>query len=89
MRKKLFHHDVLSHRQIAFLIGMSPPLLCHIHKNKVEHINIEYLINLAKIASVSLDDLIESINEFKVADITPLEDKEFINFVFELKAFFV
>ena len=85
IKERLLNVNHFSHRQIAFLIGVGPATLCHIVNNKIEYISVEYIIPLAKIASVPLEEVKQNILDFRVNDVTPVNDKEFMDFIFNLK----
>ena len=84
--EKLFVIKHYSQRQLAFSIQAHPALVCNILGNKRPFINIEHIIKLSKIASVPLDEIKDQMIEFRVNDITPINDREFIDFIFDLKA---
>ncbi len=85
MKERLLNVKYFSHRQIAFLIGIVPATLCHISNNKTEYISVEYLIPLSKIASVPLEEVKQNVVDFRVNDVTPINDKEVMDFIFNLK----
>ena len=87
LQKRLFFIKHLSQRQLAFLIGTQPSMFSNILHNKRCYINIEYLIHLSKLASVPLQEVKQNLIEFRVNDITPINDREFINFIFDLKSY--
>lgn len=87
MKGRLFHQWHLSQRQLSMLIGAHPAFLCKVYTKQREFVDIEYLINLAKIASVPLGEVKKHIIEFRVNDVTPVADREFIDFIFDLKRF--
>ncbi|MFH1704000.1 MAG: hypothetical protein ABIB41_11380 [Nitrospirota bacterium] len=89
IKKDLFNIKYHSHRQVAFLIGILPSAYCLHANNKSEFLNIEYVIKLSKLADIPLDKIRKNIIEFRVNDITQIDDKEFIDFVFELKKYTV
>jgi hypothetical protein len=87
MKEKLFTNQYFSDRQLGYLIGAYPTLFHKTRYNKNEFIKVEFLINLAKISSISLEEVKSNLIEFRVNDITPINDKEFIDFIFNLKHF--
>tara|TARA_Y100000310_G_scaffold94955_1_gene92768 strand:+ start:5111 stop:6223 length:1113 start_codon:yes stop_codon:yes gene_type:complete len=87
LKRKLFLIKHFSQRQLAFLIGAQPNMFFNILNSKRDYVNVEYLIKLSKVASVPLDSIKRNIVEFRVNDITPIGDKEFIDFIFDLKAY--
>ena len=87
LQKRLFFIKHFSQRQLAFLIGTQPSMFSNILNNKRCYINIEYLIHLSKLASVPLQEVKQNLMEFRVNDITPINDREFINFIFDLKSY--
>ena len=89
MKTRLLNISYFSQRLLSYLVGWNPPSLHKFNTNNKSYINIEFLIKLAKIASIPLDEIKENITEFRVNDITPIKDKEFIDFVFDLKAYCV
>lgn len=89
LKDKLLNIKHFSHRQLAFFIGANPAMFCKVLKNKADYINIEYIIKLSKIASIPLDDIKTNIIKFTVNDVTLINDKEFIDFIFDLKSYLV
>ena len=87
MKERLFNVNYFSHRQLALFVGWNPTSFCKLLRRECEYVNIEYIIKLSKIASVPLEKVKTGIIEFRVNDVTPIEDKAFIDFVFDLKVF--
>ena len=86
LKKRLFAIDYFSTRQLAFLLGVVPSAL----KQKKEEnvfLNVELLINLSKLSSTPLKEIKKNILEFRVNDVITLDDKNFIDFIFDLKSY--
>ena len=49
--------------------------------NQNQFLKAEHIINLAQISSISVEKIKNGILEFRVNYITPINDKEFIDFV--------
>lgn len=85
LKERLLASANLSNRQLAFTIGILPATLCKFKRKEESYIKIDYLINLARINSMPLAEIKNNIVEFRVNDITPINDKQFIDFIFDLK----
>jgi len=88
LKNKLFDLDKISHRQLAFLIGTEPANLAY-HKSEKGFIDVKHLVALAEVNSLHLDTIKEGVEEFRVNKITPVKDKDFIDFIFDLKSYIV
>ena len=75
----------LSQRQLAFKLGVTPSIITHL-KNRDMFVNIEYLIKISTVIGISLSKIKQNITEFRVNDVTTIDDKEFIDFAFEVKS---
>ncbi len=87
MRNKLFYNKYMSHRQLSLFIGATESTICRLIRNERESINIEYIIELARLASISLDKIRKNVLEFSVRGTTHIDDPEFIDLVLRLKAY--
>lgn len=87
VKKRLFVIKPFSQRQLASLIGAYSNVLTN--PAGIGFINIEYVIKLSKIASIPLEEVKNGMTEFRVNDVTPITDKEFIDFIFDLKSYCV
>lgn len=84
LKNKLITSPGLNQHQFAFKIGVSPATICHL-KKKDMFISIESLIKLSRLAKIPTEMIKKDIKEFRVNDVIPINDPEFVDFVFELK----
>lgn len=84
LKNDLFKSSGLNQRQLAFKIGVSPATICY-HKKECMFINVEYLMKLSELAKVPVSIIKKNIVEFRVNDVTTINDLGFIDFIFELK----
>lgn len=87
LKDSLLEEKYLSGRQIASLIGTSSTTFYKIKNNKRDFIDISCLINLSMLSRIPLDKIKTNVIEFRVNTTTPIKDKQFIDFIFDLKTF--
>ncbi len=87
MIEQLLNSSGYSHRQIALKLGIHPATLCYLNKKKTDYINIFDLISLSKFNNIPLEKIKRNIITTRVNRVTPINDPEFVDFIFDLKSY--
>tara|TARA_Y100000310_G_C20621858_1_gene783778 strand:+ start:79 stop:765 length:687 start_codon:yes stop_codon:yes gene_type:complete len=86
LRRELLFQSLSSTRELALRLGVSEANVRLLRRGKTSFFNIEYLIKLAQMASIPLSEIKNSLIEFRVNDVTRIDDRDFIDFAFGLKS---
>lgn len=83
--QELISNKYLSQRELSLMIGIHPSTISEIKNNNKNFINLEFLIILCKITNIPLIKLKKNIIEFRVNNITKINDLKFIDYVINVK----
>ena len=85
--KKLLNSSGLPHRQIGLKLGIRPETLCILNKFRTKHVNWSDFNKLIKFNKINLKEARHNILTLRANRVTTINDKEFIDFIFDLKNF--
>ncbi|MFP4524568.1 MAG: LAGLIDADG family homing endonuclease [Candidatus Woesearchaeota archaeon] len=88
LQKRILDDTNTSRRQLMFLAKAHTSLAGKIINDDVL-IKLEYLLLLARLQMVPLEEVKAGMRDFNVNDVTPIRDKEFIAFVVDVKACYI
>lgn len=78
---KLLNSSGLSHRQIAFRLGIIPTTLCSLNRYKTTYINKQDLLRLATFNGISIEEVKRNIIGLRVNRATIIDDLELVEMI--------